>query len=68
MPCPAPEVCEADGFCHYPCSSVAQCKLYDNRFVACDMGICKTQEEVNPQCTMTMPCPAGQTCISNTCF
>jgi len=41
---------------------------YDNRFVACDQGICKTEEEVNPQCTLTTPCPSGKSCISNTCF
>lgn len=68
MPCPAGEVCLADGFCHYPCTTAAQCKLIDNRFVACDSGICKTDQEVNPQCTLQMPCPAGKTCVSNTCL
>ena len=67
MPCPAPQVCETDGFCHLPCTSVAQCQQVDNRFVACD-GYCKTQQEVMPQCTQTMPCPTGKNCISNTCF
>ena len=65
--CPTGEVCESDGFCHYPCTSLNQCKLIDNRFVACD-GVCKTDQEVNPQCTLTMPCPTGKTCISNTCL
>jgi hypothetical protein len=67
-PCPGSQVCQADGFCHYPCTSVTQCKLIDNRFVACDQGICKTDEEVNPECTLSKPCPAGKTCISNKCL
>ena len=67
-PCPPPEVCQADGYCHYPCSTVNQCKLIDNRFVACDKGVCKTDAEVNPECTLTKPCPAGKDCISNKCL
>lgn len=66
--CPEPQVCQTDGFCHYPCSTDAKCKLYDNRFVKCDQGICKTDEEVNPQCTLANPCPAGKTCVSNKCL
>jgi hypothetical protein len=46
MPCPTPQVCETDGFCHYPCNTVTDCKLYDNRFVACVGGVCKTQQEL----------------------
>jgi hypothetical protein len=46
MPCPTPQVCEADGFCHYPCADLQECKLYDNRFVACVGGVCKTQQEL----------------------
>jgi hypothetical protein len=65
-PCPSPEVCEADGFCHYPCTSEAQCQLIDNRFVAC-MTVCLTQEEVDPMCSLTVPCPAGKSCISAQC-
>ena len=67
QPCPAPEECLTDGFCHYPCTSTSQCKLIDNRFT-CDTGICKTDQEINPQCTLQMPCPAGKSCISNTCL
>jgi hypothetical protein len=61
-------VCLADGFCHYPCTSLSECQHIDNRFVACVSGYCETQEEVSPECTLTNPCPAGKTCISNTCF
>jgi len=61
------QVCGADGYCHYPCSDVNECKLIDNRFVACDMSICKTEEEVNPECDLDNPCPNGQSCVSNTC-
>jgi hypothetical protein len=66
-PCPAPQVCEADGYCHYPCAALNDCTIHDNRFVACDQGMCKTQEEVAPECTLELPCPAGQNCISNKC-
>jgi hypothetical protein len=62
------QVCMADGYCHYPCNDVAQCKLIDNRFVACDQGVCKTEEEINPECTLDKPCPVGEDCISNKCF
>jgi hypothetical protein len=67
-PCPPPEVCEADGYCHYPCKTLSDCQHIDNRFVACVNDICETQEEVDPQCTLQMPCPAGKSCISNKCF
>jgi hypothetical protein len=67
-PCPAPQACEADGFCHYPCTSDSQCLHYDVRFIKCDQSICKTAQEYNPQCTLTKPCPAGMSCISNTCY
>jgi hypothetical protein len=59
--------CLADGYCHYPCTNVPQCQLHDNRFKFCEQGICKTLEEVNPECTVENPCPAGKNCISNTC-
>jgi hypothetical protein len=72
MPCPGSELCLADGFCHYPCSSLADCTKIDNRFVACNPDptdkVCETQEEVDPQCTLTKPCPTGKSCISNTCL
>lgn len=60
--------CGDDGYCHYPCSSVGECQLIANQFVACDAGICKTQAEVDPECTLDNPCPAGQDCISNQCL
>jgi hypothetical protein len=70
MTCPQGQECLTDGFCHYPCTSVTDCKLIDNRFVACSgtPNVCKTDQEVNPQCTLTMPCPVGKSCISNTCL
>ena len=69
MMCPGVgQVCLADGYCHYPCNTLNDCKLIDNRFVACDMMICKTQEEINPQCDLSNPCPMGQNCISNKCI
>jgi hypothetical protein len=68
MPCPSGEICEADGFCHYPCTTLAQCAVIDTRFVACTDGVCKTQQEVNPQCSLKVPCPLGKACISNTCL
>ena len=69
MMCPgAGQVCGPDGYCHYPCSTVAECKLHDSRFVACDMSICKTQDELMPQCDLANPCPNGQSCISNHCY
>jgi hypothetical protein len=78
-PCPNNEVCLSDGFCHYPCTNDGACALIDNRFTCsnanntpCATGetdcYCKTKQEISPQCTLTMPCPAGKTCISNTCF
>jgi hypothetical protein len=67
-PCPSPQSCLSDGFCHYPCTAVTQCKLIDNRFVACSTaGYCQTDEEVNPACSLTKPCPSGKTCVSSKC-
>ncbi len=60
--------CLADGYCHYPCTSVNTCKTIDSRFVACDQGFCKTAEEVTPECSVDKPCPAGKDCISNHCL
>ena len=62
------QVCMADGYCHYPCQDAQQCKLIDNRFEACDQGICKTAEQVNPECTSQLPCPSGLDCINNQCL
>jgi hypothetical protein len=59
--------CATDGYCHYPCASVPECKQHDNHFVACDQGICKTAEEVEPECTIESPCKDGKNCISNKC-
>jgi hypothetical protein len=66
--CPAAAKCGADGYCHYPCSSLQQCKLVDNRFEACAQGTCKTQEEINPECSLNKPCSGGKDCISNKCL
>lgn len=63
----AGQVCESDGYCHYPCTTPDECKLIDSRFVACNQ-VCKTQEEVSPECGLNMPCPAGKDCISNKCL
>lgn len=62
------QVCMADGYCHYPCQTTQECKLIDNRFESCDQGICKTVEELNPECTTQMPCPPGLDCINNHCL
>lgn len=39
-PCPEPQKCLADGYCHYPCTDLLECKQIDNRFVACVGGFC----------------------------
>lgn len=71
----SPQTCGNDGFCHFICDptssdmGVAQCKSIDNRFIKCDNGVCKTDEEVNPECTTQKPCPEiGKDCISNKCL
>jgi hypothetical protein len=71
----SPQICGEDGFCHFVCDpmsadmGVAQCKSIDTRFVKCDKGVCKTEEEVNPECTTQKPCPEpGKDCISNKCL
>ena len=66
--CPDGYSCGDDGYCHYPCANVNECKLIDNRFDYCDAGICKTEKEVNPECTLENPCPVGEDCISNECL
>jgi hypothetical protein len=66
--CTGIQKCLDDGYCHYPCDTVSDCKLIDNRFVACDTQICKTAEEVEPECTLDKPCPAGKDCVSNKCL
>jgi hypothetical protein len=62
------QVCWSDGYCRYTCQNLQECKLIDNRFEACDAGICKTEEEIDPECDLQTPCPAGQDCISNHCL
>lgn len=57
-----------EGVCRYGCESLEACKLIDGRFDACDAGVCKTQEEVAPQCTFSEPCASGALCISNVCI
>ncbi len=59
--------CLADGYCHYECTTLTQCKLVDARFEGCDMGVCKTAAELSPECTLGDPCPQGQVCVSNAC-
>jgi hypothetical protein len=61
--------CLSDGYCHYRCDTTDACKKIDSRFVACDQSVCKTAEEVAPQCSLEMPCmEAGLDCISNRCL
>jgi hypothetical protein len=62
------QTCATDGYCHYTCTTTQECKLIDNRFDACDQGTCKTDEEINPECTLANPCAAGMDCISNQCI
>ncbi|NUP12129.1 MAG: hypothetical protein HOW73_39285 [Polyangiaceae bacterium] len=59
--------CLDDGFCHYGCSTVEECKLIDSRFDACDNGVCKTDTELSPACTYESPCADGSPCVSNEC-
>lgn len=66
-PCSGTAQCGMAGYCQFPCLDVTACKLIDSRFSACDQGICKTPEEMNPQCSLQKPCPAGQDCVSNQC-
>jgi hypothetical protein len=61
------QTCSAEGFCRYACETVEECKLIDARFDACDADVCKTDEELNPECTLGLPCAAPQVCVSNEC-
>jgi len=56
-----------DGDCHYQCQTLEDCKLIDARYDGCDQGECKTDAELNPTCTFSMPCQDGSHCVSNTC-
>lgn len=64
----AGQECMADGYCHYACAAVTECKLIDSRFVACGGGVCMSQAEANPECTFEHPCPDGKDCIANKCL
>lgn len=59
--------CLDDGYCHYGCLTTEECKFIDARYDACDRGICKTDLELNPECTFELPCPEGTFCVSNEC-
>jgi hypothetical protein len=59
--------CGDDGYCHYGCLTVEECKLIDARFDACDQGVCKTDEELDPACWFGEPCLSGAPCVSNEC-
>ncbi|MBK6515398.1 MAG: hypothetical protein IPG04_15070 [Polyangiaceae bacterium] len=59
--------CFDDGYCHYGCVVVEDCKLIDARFDACDEGVCKTAEELSPACSFELPCADGSPCVSNQC-
>ncbi|AUX22047.1 hypothetical protein SOCEGT47_025480 [Sorangium cellulosum] len=59
--------CMDDGYCHYPCSDDLACERIDSRFVGCEDGVCKTREEVAPECSVDVPCPDGEDCISGEC-
>jgi hypothetical protein len=56
-----------EGSCRYPCESLTDCKLVDARFEACDAGVCLTELEASPSCTLSIACPEGQLCVSNQC-
>jgi hypothetical protein len=68
LPCAGAGQSCVDGVCRYPCETLEACKLVDARFDACDAGICKTQEELEPQCSFDLPCDGGALCISNVCL
>lgn len=65
--CPGQGQACLEGVCHYECVEVADCKLIDARFDACDRGFCKTDLEANPECTAASPCAGGEACVSNVC-
>ena len=67
LPCTGEGQTCIDGTCRYECEALTECKLIDSRFDACDAGLCKTQEEVAPECTFDSPCASGAPCISNAC-
>lgn len=62
------QICLPDGYCHYPCQTLNDCIIIDSRFVVCDANVCKTQEEVKPECGPNKACTGGLTCISGKCL
>ncbi|MEJ7732385.1 MAG: hypothetical protein WKG00_24670 [Polyangiaceae bacterium] len=68
----AGQACLEDGYCHYACTEFSDCQVIAGQFVACQAGpggakVCKTLEETDPECTLSDPCPDGQSCVSNEC-
>lgn len=61
------QFCDDSGYCRYACATLEECKLIDARFDGCDAGVCKTQEEISPQCSFESPCLEGAVCVSNVC-
>jgi hypothetical protein len=64
--CLSTEQC-VTGYCRYTCTTDAECLLVDARIGSCSSGICVSQSEASPQCTVQSDCPSGQDCISNQC-
>lgn len=56
------------GYCRYTCQTDDTCRLIDTRigFCAAD-GVCRTENEANPECTIDAPCEGGKSCIDNRC-
>ena len=67
IPCAGEGQTCSDGFCRYACATVQDCKLIDARFDACDAAVCKTDEELNPECGLGLPCAGEAPCVSNEC-
>jgi hypothetical protein len=67
VPCAGEGQACTDGFCRYSCATLEECKLIDSRFDACDASVCKTDDEVNPECGLGLPCDPAAPCVSNEC-
>ncbi len=67
LTCPGQGQTCLSGVCHYECAEITDCKLIDARFDHCDRGFCKTEIEMNPECTASNPCGDGVACVSNVC-
>jgi hypothetical protein len=67
LTCPGQGQTCLSGVCHYECAEITDCKLIDARFDYCDRGFCKTEIEMNPECTASNPCGDGVACVSNVC-